>query len=123
MKTILSYLVPSVLAAVLFAFPGVLFAQSWNVLLIPDSLKKNTRMVERENEIILELKSPGKAVQREHHVFTILNENGDNLGGYESFYGKFNSINSITGILYDANGKEVKRVKRKRYGRQSRLRR
>jgi hypothetical protein len=113
MKIILSYLLSSAMAVLLLAVPGCLFAQTWNALLIPDSLKKNTRAVERENEITLEIKSPGKAVQREHHVYTILNENGDNLGGYVSFYGKFNSINSITGILYDANGKEVKRVKKK----------
>jgi hypothetical protein len=93
--------------------PVALTAQSWNALFIPDSLKKNTRAVAREQEIILEIKSPGKAVQREHHVYTILNENGDNLGGYTTYYGKFSSINSVSGTLYDAMGKELKHVKKK----------
>lgn len=90
-----------------------LSAQSYNVMLIPDSLRKNARAVVREDEFILEIKSPSRAITREHHVYTILNENADNIGGFTSGYDKFNSINSITGILYDAMGKEIKRVKKK----------
>ena len=88
-------------------------AQSYNVLLIPDSLKKNARAVVREDEYILEIKSPGRVITKNHSVYTILNENGDNIGGYTGFYSKFNSINSVTMTLYDAMGKELKRVKKK----------
>src|ERR1700683_4619629 len=88
-------------------------AQSYNVALIPDSLKKDARAVMREDETILEIKSPEKAIEKTHRVFTIINENADNIGGYSSWYDKFISINWIDGILYDANGKEVKHVKKK----------
>jgi hypothetical protein len=88
-------------------------AQSYNVALIPDSLKKGARAVMREEEYILEIKSPQKAIEKKRHVFTVLNENGDNIGDYYAFYDKFTSINWIDGILYDANGKEVKHVKKK----------
>ena len=88
-------------------------AQSYNVLLIPDSLRKNARAVVREDEYILEIKSPARAIAKSHSVYTILNENGDNIGGYTGFYSKFNSINSVTMTLYDAMGKELKRVKKK----------
>jgi hypothetical protein len=88
-------------------------AQSYNVVLIPDSLKKGARAVMREQEYILEIKSPEKAIMKERQVFTILNQNADNIGGYSSGYDKFTSINWIDGILYDANGKEIKRVKKK----------
>ena len=88
-------------------------AQSYNVALIPDSLKKDARAVVREEEIVLEIKSPDKAIETKHHVYTILNESADNIGGYSSYYDKFTSINRIDGILYDADGKEVKRVKKK----------
>ncbi|HWK06088.1 MAG TPA: DUF3857 domain-containing protein [Puia sp.] len=101
------------LASCLLAAPFCGIAQSYNALLIPDSLKKNARAVVREDEFILEIKSPAKAVTKEHHVYTILNENGDNIGGFTSSYGKFNSISSITLTLYDAMGKELKRVKKK----------
>jgi hypothetical protein len=88
-------------------------AQSYNVGLIPDSLKKGARAIVREEEYILEIKSPSKATTKEHHAYTIFNEGGDNIGGYADGYGKFNTINSISGILYDAMGKEVKHVKKK----------
>jgi hypothetical protein len=96
----------------LFSSPGILFAQ-YNILLIPDSLKKNTRMVKRYEEIRVEIKSPGKAVVHEHHVYSILNESAKRFGTYSSYYNKFKGINSISGILYDALGKELKRTKKK----------
>ncbi|HUB59163.1 MAG TPA: DUF3857 domain-containing protein, partial [Puia sp.] len=88
-------------------------AQSYNVALIPDSLRKDARAVVREEEIVLEIKSPDKAIERKHHVITILAENADDFGGYASGYDKFKSINWITGTLYDASGKELKHVKTK----------
>ena len=102
-----------VLACLLLTAPVCLFAQSYNVSLIPDSLKKDARAVMRDEEYILEIKSPAKAIVRELHAYTIMNETADNIGGFTSSYDKFTSINSITGVLYDANGKELKRVKKK----------
>ena len=88
-------------------------AQSYNVALIPDSLKKDARAVMREEECVLEIKSPEKAIEKWHKVVTILNENGDDFAQYFNGYDKFTSINWIDGYLYDANGKELKHVKKK----------
>lgn len=88
-------------------------AQNYSTALIPDSLRKGARVVIRESETILEIKSPGKAIEKEHNVYTILNASGDNLGGYESSYGKFNNISEISGNLYDSLGKQVRKAKRK----------
>ena len=93
--------------------PGCLFAQSYNALLIPDSLKKDARAVVREDEHILEIKSPSKVILKEHRFYTILNEDGDYLGDFATFYDKHTSINSVTMTLYDATGKELKHVKKK----------
>src|ERR1700753_2175121 len=98
---------------IFLALPFFGLAQSYNVLLVPDSLKKDARAIVREKEYILEIKSPSKAVMKEHSVYTIFNEKADNIGGYTSWYDKFTSINSITGVLYDAMGKELKRVRKK----------
>ena len=106
----------SVLLCALMATGFSLSAQTYNVALIPDSLKKDARAIVREEEYILEIKSPAKAVMKEHNIYTIFNEGGDNISGYTSWYDKLTSINSITGILYDARGKEVKRVKKKDMG-------
>jgi Domain of Unknown Function with PDB structure (DUF3857)/Transglutaminase-like superfamily len=97
----------------LLPLPAVLFAQSYNVLLIPDSLKKNADVVVRYDERIMEIKSPGKATVKERHTYTILNEAGARYGNYSSYYDKFTSINYITCTLYDPFGKELKRVKKK----------
>ncbi|MHA4807711.1 DUF3857 domain-containing protein [Flavitalea flava] len=105
MKILLCFLV--------LATPVMMMAQSYNTLLIPDSLKKDARAVVREDELILEIKSPSKAIKKSKHIYTILNENGDNIGGFGSYYNKFKSINSISGVLYDASGKELKHVKKK----------
>ncbi|MEO5591264.1 MAG: DUF3857 domain-containing protein, partial [Chitinophagaceae bacterium] len=97
----------------LFISPDVLFAQQYNVLLIPDSLKKNADLVVRADELIMEIKSPGKATLKEKHVYTILNETAARYAGYASRYDKFVSINYINASLYDAMGKEMKHVKKK----------
>lgn len=98
--------------ALMIAAAFSLSAQSYNVALIPDSLKKDARAIVRDEEYILEIKSPGKAVSKERHVYTIFSEAGDNIGGYRSWYSKFVSINSFKGTLFDGSGKEIKRVKK-----------
>ncbi len=85
----------------------------YSTLFLPDSLKKDARMIKRLDEVIYEIKSPGKAVEHEHHVYTVLNSGGGGYGDYRTSYGKFNSINYVNGFLYDAFGKEIKRFKKK----------
>jgi hypothetical protein len=98
---------------ILLLTPCGLRAQNYSTALIPDSLRKDARAVLRERELVLEIKSPGKAVLREREVYTVLNANGDNLGGYASWYDKFTSIGDISGVLYDSLGKVVRKAKRK----------
>jgi hypothetical protein len=103
----------NILRLLLFIVPAGLCAQSYNVLLIPDSLKKNADMVVRTHEIVMELKSPGKATLKRKYAYTILNESAARYAVFGSRYDKFNSINSINAVLYDAMGKEVKHIKKK----------
>ncbi|HEY4335863.1 MAG TPA: DUF3857 domain-containing protein, partial [Puia sp.] len=97
----------------LLAAPCLAQAQSYSTAAIPDSLRKGARVVVREKEVILEIKSPARATEKEHEVYTILGPNGDNLAGYTTFYDKFTDIASVSGVLYDSLGKSVKKVKRK----------
>jgi hypothetical protein len=92
--------------------PFLPFAQDYNVSLIPDSLKKNADAIARIEERVYEIKSPGKAVEHEHHVFTILNEMGNKIARYKSEYDKFTSISSISCKLYNEKGKMLKHVKK-----------
>ncbi len=93
--------------------PLQVWSQNYSTALIPDSLRRDTRAVIREDEVILEIKSPGKAIQREHAVYTVLNSNGENLGGYVGRYDKFTAISEVSGVLYDSLGKVVRKAKRK----------
>lgn len=104
---------PKQLLYILLLAPFSLRAQNYSTALIPDSLRKDARAVLREFDMVLEIKSPGKAVLREHRVYTILNSNGDDISGYLSRYDKFTSINDISGALYDNQGKVVRKAKRK----------
>ena len=93
--------------------PGLASAQNYSTMLIPDSLRKSARAVVREDEIILEIKSPGKAIEREHEVYTILNSSGDDDAEFVCPYDKFEAVRDVSGILYDGSGKVVRKVKRK----------
>jgi Domain of Unknown Function with PDB structure (DUF3857)/Transglutaminase-like superfamily len=98
---------------ILFLFPGSLLAQEYNVNTIPDSLITNANVVKRYEEMILEIKSPGKFISHERHVYTILNESGDQYADYRSFYDKFTTIDYVSAVLYNEKGKELKHVKKK----------
>ena len=98
---------------VLFMLPIYSLAQNFNTLLIPDSLRKDANVVKRFEEIVLEIKSPGKAVQKKRKVYTILNEEANSHARLFTFYNKFNSIDYVTGALYDLLGKEQKKIKKK----------
>ncbi len=93
--------------------PAVLSAQSYNALLIPDSLRKNADMVIRQQDLTMEIKSPGKAVIRKKYAYTILNESGAKYAEFVIAYGRFTSVNYINATLFDAFGKEIKHVKKK----------
>ncbi|HWB24481.1 MAG TPA: DUF3857 domain-containing protein [Chitinophagaceae bacterium] len=95
-----------------------LFAQ-YPVSAIPDSLKKDARVVVRLNETTYEIKSPSKVSVHEHYVYTVLNEKGRNFGGYFTDYDKFKDLGDLTGTLYDANGKQLKHVKKKDFSDES----
>lgn len=88
-------------------------AQEFNIKYIPDSLLNNANVVKRYEEMILEIKSPGKFIWHERHVYTILNEAGDDYADYKSNYDKFTTIDYASAILFDGKGKEIKHVKKK----------
>jgi hypothetical protein len=98
----------------LFLLPYIgLQAQNYNAALIPDSLKQNAHAVMRTEELKVTITSSSKAVVTHKWAITILDESGDDHAGYLNYYSKLKSLSEISGHLYDANGKELKSVKRK----------
>ncbi|RTL60311.1 MAG: DUF3857 domain-containing protein [Sphingobacteriales bacterium] len=88
-------------------------AQNFSCLFIPDSLKKGADVVKRYEEYVVEIKDPGKARIYERHVYSILNNNAGHWAKYKTYYDNFTNINSVSGVLYDFLGKEVKHLKKK----------
>ena len=89
-----------------------LAGRSQTPAVIPDSLAKNAVMVVRSNQLEIDILSPRKAKMHRRHVYTILNSRGDNYANVYTFYDKFNDLVSATGILYDAQGRQIKKIKK-----------
>jgi len=78
---------------------------------VPMQLLKNANAVMRLDELRFEIKSIREAVQTRRFVVTILNENGDHYAQFSDYYDKLRDITSIEGYLYDADGRQVKKVR------------
>ncbi len=106
------------LRAAIFCFLSLVsvqaIGQNFPVATIPDSLKTDADAVVRLDEIRYEIKSVSEVTIYEHHVYTILNENGEAYASYVSSYNnKTSFISGISGYLYDASGKELMHFKKK----------
>ncbi|RYZ50894.1 MAG: DUF3857 domain-containing protein [Sphingobacteriales bacterium] len=76
-------------------------------------LRMNANAVVRLEELKFEIKSTREAVQTNHYVITVFNENGDRWAELSEYYDNLRSINTVEGLLYDAYGLLVKKVKKK----------
>lgn len=80
---------------------------------IPAFLRMNANVVKRFEHRQFTVKNAGEAFYKIKYVLTILNENGDDYAAFSQYYNKFYEIRSIEGKLYDAYGKELRKVKNK----------
>ncbi|HEV7779980.1 MAG TPA: DUF3857 domain-containing protein [Chitinophagaceae bacterium] len=102
-----------ILLSFLFYLPARAGDGDYAVARISPAMLKNANAVLRVEELRLDIINSGKAVYRNHYVITILNENGDYWADFSEYYDKFRKIGSVEGILYDAGGKQLKKVKTK----------
>jgi len=79
---------------------------------VADSLTKNAVMVVRSSQLEIDILSPRKAKLHHRYVYTILNSRGDGYANVHTFYDRYHDLVSATGILYDATGKQVKKIKK-----------
>ncbi len=80
--------------------------------MIPDALRKDADVVNRNEEHVLTIKSAAKYTLYEKRSYTILNAAADRYARYVTDYGKFNSINYVSGRLFNMMGKEIKHTKK-----------
>jgi hypothetical protein len=80
---------------------------------IPADLLKHAHVIKRMEKISFEVINTGEAILYKKYALTIMDENGERQAGFLEFYDKLHEIKNIEGTLYDANGKELKRLKNK----------
>ena len=108
MRNFLVCVILSITCLPVFAYDG-----DFAVSRIPILLLKNADAVLRLEESRFELKSTKAATHSYRYVITILNERGDTWADFSEHYDKLQQINSVQGFLYDANGKQLKKIKTK----------
>jgi len=105
-----------IFSAVPYLFLGTLVHAGdgdYAVSKISPALLKNANAVIRFQSTRFEIANTKDAFETNHYVITILNENGDDWAEFSDYYDKLREINFLEGTLYDANGKQLKRMKTK----------
>ncbi|PWK17465.1 uncharacterized protein DUF3857 [Arcicella aurantiaca] len=83
----------------------------WAVSKIPTELTEKAHAVIRLSETFFTVKNLGEATEKNHYVITILDENGLQNASMTIFYDKLSKVNDFEGVLYDAKGEKVKKLK------------
>nr|WP_295871146.1 DUF3857 domain-containing protein [uncultured Chitinophaga sp.] len=78
---------------------------------IPDSMQKNAHLVKRFEEITQTISGPKEVNVVTRYVLTVLDQEGADATTLIRSYNKQVDVRSISGALYDADGKQVKKLK------------
>jgi transglutaminase-like putative cysteine protease len=84
-----------------------------SVLSIPAELKENANAVIRSNHKEITISSRKSMTVKTSRTVTVLNDYGDDYADASEFYDKSIKIKSIEAVIYDAFGKEIKKVKKR----------
>jgi hypothetical protein len=85
----------------------------YSILKIPPALLKSANAIKRTEQISFTIYNKGEAILKKKYAITILNEKGDDHAYFAAYYDKLHGVKNIEGALYDAMGKELKRLKNK----------
>ena len=101
--------------AMCILLPLGLYAQDYNVALIPEELKKDADVVVRHSLQEFEVLSPSVGIERYEIALTILSEKGEREQYQVVHYSDLTEILSVEGEIYDATGNRVKKIKKSDY--------
>lgn len=91
--------------------PGVQAEPGYPVSEIPEALKTHANVVVRDDQMQYTLVSTKKATFRRKYVVTILNPKGSRFAKLTLGYDRLTRISSLAAIVYDADGKVVRKLK------------
>jgi Domain of Unknown Function with PDB structure (DUF3857)/Transglutaminase-like superfamily len=106
MKNILFSLIIS-----LYSLPNLQAQNQWAADKIPAELKEKAHAVVRMSETFFTVKNIGEATKNVHYAITILDEQGLENAHVLVFYDKLTKVNDLQGVLFDAKGEKVKKLK------------
>ncbi|RFS14663.1 DUF3857 domain-containing protein [Emticicia sp. C21] len=87
-------------------------AQDFSAANIPAELKEKAHAVVRNHETEFYVKDIGEAVMKIKGTITILDEKGNDHANLVVGYDKFTKVSNIEARIYDANGKQIKKLKK-----------
>ena len=86
---------------------------SYNLSAVPDSIKKDARVIVQLEDQVFTIEDIDDASLRVHKIYTVVNEDGkDELDFYVST-SKFMSLTDADLKVYDANGRQISKHKKK----------
>lgn len=107
----------SLKATLLFVFLFVqcqIFAQeNLKYATIPQQLTENSNAVIRLNQTDIIISSQKSMTIKKQRIVTVLNELGQGYMGASEYISSSEKIKSAEAIIYDASGKEIKKIKKK----------
>lgn len=85
--------------------------QEFAVSLIPNALITKANAIIRSHDITITVFEDGSAEEEVVKAITILNEKGNSNGYFIELFDKFSSVSGVDGIVYDKNGKRIKKLR------------
>lgn len=95
------------------------FSQNYSYSAIPEELLKNADAVVRLDQMSVVIKARDLMVVSSKRVVTVLNENGDRYIHGFAFYDKSDKISALEAKIYNKQGEEIKKIKKKEFFDQS----
>jgi hypothetical protein len=102
-----------ILLVSLLGFSVVTFGSDpkYPVNAIPEALKKEVNVIVRKNTRTFKILAKDKATYHVLKVITIFNEQGKSFATEVVGYDKLTKVKQFSGVVYDASGKMIKRLK------------
>lgn len=99
------------LCFMLIALKGVASDPKFPVSAIPEELKANADIVQRESIVKFRINSKSKATYHVYYAVTILNDKGKRFATEVVGYDKLSKVTLFKGSVYDAAGNLIKKLK------------
>lgn len=87
----------------------------YNINNIPEPLRTNANAVYRVLNTVIELDAVDRMTITEHVVLTVFNKNGLSALKPVAYYDNSSSIQAISANVFDKNGKQIKKFKKKNF--------